>query len=151
MQLEKKILQKFIKEKKTLAVAESCTGGLLTHLLTNVPGASKYFLLSIIAYANKTKTKILNIPLSLIKKYGSVSEPTASAMARRVRKILNADYGLSITGIAGPSGATGHKPVGLVFIALSTKNKTLVKKFIFKGSRLSIKKQAAQTALKMLA
>ena len=90
-------------------------------------------------------------PLPLLKKYGAVSAHVASIMAQGVRKILKTDYGLSVTGIAGPGGATKSKPVGLVFIALSTKQKTIVKKFLFKGTRLAIKNQACQTALKMLA
>jgi len=151
MRLEEKILKKFIKANKTLALAESCTGGLIGDHLTNIPGASAYFLVGIIAYDYAAKTKILGVPKSILMKYGAVSKEVATIMAQGVRKILNTDYGLSVTGIAGPGGATDQKPVGLVFIGLSTKNKTIVKKFLFKGSRLSIKNQTCQTALKMLA
>ena len=97
------------------------------------------------------KTKILGVPSALLKKHGAVSSFVAKVMAQGVRKILKTDYGLSVTGIAGPGGATKTKPVGLVFISVSTKQKTIVKKFLFKGTRLAIKKQAAQAALKMLA
>ena len=108
-------------------------------------------LLGIIAYDYAAKTKVLGVPSALLKKHGAVSSPVAGLMAQGVRKILKTDYGLSITGIAGPGGATKTKPVGLVFISVSTKQKTIVKKFLFKGTRLAIKKQAAQDALKMLA
>jgi PncC family amidohydrolase len=151
MRLEQKTLKKFIQRKETLAIAESCTGGLIGDRLTNVPGASAFFLLGIIAYDNAAKTKILRVPSAFIKKYGAVSSKVASAMAQGVRKILKTDYGLSVTGIAGPGGASKTKPLGLVFISVSTKQKTIVKKFLFKGTRLAIKKKASQTALKMLA
>ena len=151
MRLEQKVFKKFIQRAKTLAIAESCTGGLIGDRLTNIAGASAFFLLGIIAYDYAAKTKILGVPPALLKKHGAVSSPVASAMAQGVRKILKTDYGLGVTGIAGPGGATKTKPVGLVFIAVSTKQKTIVKKFLFKGTRLAIKKQAAQTALKMLA
>lgn len=137
--------------KKTLAVAESCTGGLIGHQLTNIAGASAYFLLGIIAYDNKAKIKLLSVSPVIIKKHGAVSAPVAAAMSKGVRKILGTDYGLSVTGIAGPGGGSITKPVGLVFISLSSRKKTIVKKFLFKGTRISIKKQAAETALKMLA
>jgi nicotinamide-nucleotide amidase len=151
MHLEQKVFQKFMLRHKTLAIAESCTGGLISNILTDMPGASEFFMLGIIAYANCAKTKILKVPPALLKKHGAVSKPVAEAMARGVRQILNTDYGLGLTGIAGPGGGSKTKPVGLVFIAVSRRQKTIVKKCLFKGSRLSIKKQAAQTALKMLA
>ena len=151
MRLEEKVYKKFTQTHKTLAIAESCTGGLIGDCLTNVPGASSIFLLGIIAYDYAAKTKVLGIPLALLKKHGAVSAPVASAMARNVRKILDTDYGLGITGIAGPTGATKNKPIGLVFIAINTGSKTIVKRCLFKGNRTTIKKQASQTALKMLA
>jgi len=151
MRLEEKVLKKFTQCQKTLAIAESCTGGLIGNCLTDIPGASAFFLLGITAYDNAAKTKILGVPSALIIKHGSVSPQVASAMAQGVRKILKTDDGLAVTGIAGPGGGSRNKPVGLVFIALSTKEKTIVKKFLFKGTRLAIKSKAAQTALKMLA
>ena len=151
MRLEEKVLKKFIQKGRTLALAESCTGGLIGDHLTNVPGASAFFHLGIIAYDNAAKTKILGVSPALIKKYGAVSAPVARAMAEGARKMLNTDLALSVTGIAGPAGATKDKPVGLVFIALSSKSRTTAHQFLFKGSRTDIKKQAAQTALKMLA
>ncbi|MBF0510699.1 MAG: CinA family protein [Candidatus Omnitrophica bacterium] len=151
MPLEQKIFKKFTQRGQTLSLAESCTGGLIAHSLTNRPGSSQYFLLGIIAYDNRTKTKILKVPASILKKHGAVSFQTASLMAQGVRQILKTSHGLSITGIAGPGGGTPQKPVGLVFISLSTQNKTIVKRHLFKGSRLAIKKEACKTALKMLA
>jgi nicotinamide-nucleotide amidase len=151
MRLEQKTLKKFVQRSKTLAIAESCTGGLIGDRLTDIAGASAFFLLGIVAYDNAAKTKLLGVPPALIKKHGAVSSPVAGAMAKGVRKILKTDHGLSVTGIAGPGGGTRSKPVGLVFIAVSTGSKTIVKQFLFKGTRLAIKKQAAQAALKILA
>ena len=151
MRLEQKVFKNFTQKSKTLAIAESCTGGLVGNRLTNIPGASAFFLLGIIAYDYAAKTKLLKVPSAILKKHGAVSQQVASRMAEGVRKILKTDYGLGITGIAGPGGATKTKPVGLVFIALSTKQKTIVKKCLFKGTRLSIKNQSCKTALKMLA
>ena len=151
MRLEQKVSVKFIERGQTLSLAESCTGGLIGDRLTNIPGASAFFLLGIIAYDYAAKTKLLKVPSLLLKKHGAVSSQVASMMAQGVRKILKTDYGLGVTGIAGPGGATKTKPVGLVFIALSTRQRTIVKKCLFKGTRLAIKNQACQTALKMLA
>jgi nicotinamide-nucleotide amidase len=151
MRLEQNTLKKFVKSKKTLAIAESCTGGLIGDRLTNIAGSSAFFLLGIIAYDNAAKTKLLGVPPALLKKYGAVSAPVASTMAKGVRKILKTDYGLSVTGIAGPGGGSKNKPVGLIFIAVSTRQKTIVKRFLFKGTRIAIKNKASQTALKMLA
>ena len=151
MRLEQKVFHKFIRSSKTLSIAESCTGGLIGDRLTNVAGASAFFLLGIIAYDNAAKSKMLGVPGPLLKKHGAVSKPVASAMAQGVRKILKTDLALSVTGIAGPGGGSKEKPVGLVFIAINSEHRTIVKEFLFKGTRLAIKKQAAQTALKMLA
>jgi len=150
MRLEEKVAQQFIQAQKTLSLAESCTGGLIGDQLTNMAGASAFFLLGIVAYDNAAKTKILKVSPTLFKKHGAVSQPVAAAMAQGVRKILKTDVGLGITGIAGPSGGSKDKPVGLVFIAICNQQKTIVKRFLFKGNRLAIKKLACQTALKML-
>lgn len=151
MQLETTVFRKFTAAGRTLSVAESCTGGLICERLTNVPGASSYFLMGIVAYDNLTKVKVLKVPGHLLKRHGSVSAEVACAMARRVRLMIKADCGLSVTGIAGPGGGSRQKPVGLVFLALSVKGRTTVKKCIFQGSRLAIRRRAAETALKMLA
>ncbi|MCG2817113.1 MAG: competence/damage-inducible protein A, partial [Candidatus Aminicenantes bacterium] len=105
--------------KETLAAAESCTGGLLSHRLTNIPGSSDYFLMGVVTYSNSAKISLLDIPDQLIERHGAVSLPVASAMAEGIRKTAGADYGLGITGIAGPGGGTTAKPVGLVCIALA--------------------------------
>lgn len=140
----------FRKKKKTLSVAESCTGGLLSSLITDTPGSSDYYLGGIVAYDNAIKTKMLGIPRPLLRKYGAVSPQTAQVMAQNVRKIFNSDYGLGITGIAGPSGGSTKKPVGLVCIALSDGQKTTVTKHHFSGTRAEIKDRSAKTALNLL-
>ena len=139
-----------LKSKKTLAVAESCTGGLLASRITDIPGSSDYFKLGLITYSNESKNKLLNIPLDAIKKYGAVSKQVASLMARNVRTLAGADYGIGISGIAGPGGATKKKPIGLVYIALSMKEKTICREFCFIGTRNLIKYKSAQAALNMI-
>lgn len=150
MQTEQKIAKILSQSKKTLAIAESCTGGLLANRLTDIPGSSAFFWLGIIAYDNKAKTKLLKIPSVIIKKHGAVSLEVARLMAQNVRKILRTDLGIGITGIAGPTGGTRTKPVGLVFIAVASKQKALAHQFIFKGSRSAIKAQASQKAMELL-
>ncbi len=146
-----KQVDKFLlKNKLTVAVAESCTGGLTSNLLTQIPGSSKYFILGIIAYHNSAKIKILKIPASLIIKKGAVSQEIAVRMAKSVRILAKTDFGIGITGIAGPTGATAAKPVGTVFIALVSKNKIICRKFNFAGRRLSVKKLAAVKSLQLL-
>lgn len=139
-----------LKNTLTVAVAESCTAGLLSYLLTRQAGSSRSFLLGITAYSNAAKVKLLSIPPSLLSKHGAVSSVVASAMAESVRRIGRADYGVGITGIAGPAGGTKAKPIGTVFIAVATKEKTLCKRFLFRGSRFSVRKQAAFKALELL-
>lgn len=148
--LEEQIAHMLIKHKKTLAVAESCTGGLASHRLTNIPGSSGFFKLGICAYANEAKNKLLGISSRTLLKYGAVSRQVAQCMARGVRKKAKTDYGIGITGIAGPTGATKNKPIGLTYIAVSYKNKVIYRKYIFKGTRKKIKSQAASGALTLL-
>jgi PncC family amidohydrolase len=149
MQLAKKVAFILIRKNQTLSLAESCTGGLLTHWLTNVPGSSKFLKVGIVAYANEAKEKLLRVSHSTIEKHGAVSLPTIQQMAKGARLILKTDFGIAISGIAGPTGATAKKPLGLTFIAISSKKKTQSFKFIFNGSRLSVKKQAATKALNL--
>jgi nicotinamide-nucleotide amidase len=139
-----------IKNKKTVSVAESCTGGLVSALLTQTSGSSKYFNLGVIAYSNKPKENILNIAPKLIAAKGAVSKEIALKMAQSIRKIAKADFGIGITGIAGPTGGTPLKPVGTVFIAISGKVKTMVRKFIFSGNRTSVREKSALKALELL-
>lgn len=150
MRTDQTIAKLLLKKKQTIAVAESCTGGLLSHRLTNIGGSSKFFWLGITVYDNKAKIKLLKIPTSILKKHGAVSHAVATLMAQNVRKILNTDFGIGITGIAGPSGGSKLKPVGLVFIAVASKNDIITQEFHFEGQRLSIKNQAATKALEML-
>lgn len=134
----------------TLACAESCTGGLLGHRLTNVPGSSAYFLESAVVYADRAKIRRLGIPAPLIAKHGAVSAQVAREMAAGIRKTSGADFGLAITGIAGPGGGTPRKPVGLVYIALSNNSRTMIEKSLFWGGREQVKFQSSQKALNML-
>ncbi|CAG1017225.1 nicotinamide-nucleotide amidase [Burkholderiaceae bacterium] len=135
----------------TLALAESCTGGLLSSRITDVPGSSEYFLGSIVAYANGVKVSGLGVRAATLRRYGAVSKETAAEMARGVKNRLGAGLTAGITGIAGPGGGTPEKPVGLVYIAVSKGRTTIVKRFVFKGGRKSIKKQSTEAALLMLA
>lgn len=150
MQLEKKIAQKLITTGKTLCVAESCTGGLLTHRLTNISGSSAFLLAGIISYSNTAKSKLLNVPPSLIQKKGAVSLDVARLMAKNAAQLFHADFGIALSGIAGPTGGSPQKPVGLVFIAIQSRSRLIVERNVFKGSRLQIKKQSADRALELL-
>ncbi len=135
------------KHKATLAVAESCTGGLVAHRLTNIPGSSDYFERGVVVYSNRAKNEILQVPEEMIATLGAVSGPVAEKMAEGVRRISRATFGLGITGIAGPSGGSEEKPVGTVFIALADPGGTASKKYQFWGDRERIKAITAQTAL----
>lgn len=136
--------------KKTLAVAESCTGGLLANRITNVAGSSNYFLQGVIVYSNEAKTQLLGVPPSIIEINGAVSSEVARAMSLGIRERSHADYGLAVTGIAGPSGGTPDKPVGLVYTALAWEGGDEVVKNQFLGNRDTIKFQSSQKVLDML-
>lgn len=167
--LESIVASILTENKLTISVAESCTGGLLSKRLTDIPGSSAYFKMGIIVYSNKAKIKKLNVPKEMLKRYGAVSKQVAIAMADGVRKVARTDIGISITGIAGPAGATKTKPVGLVYIALSKNpspyplpqgesNKMrgtssilpICKRFNFQGTRETIRFKATQSALDMI-
>ncbi len=137
-------------QKQTLAVAESCTGGLITHRLTNIPGSSVFLIVGVIAYAYEAKVIALGVPWETLNKYGAVSEETALAMARGVRERFSTTIGISVTGIAGPGGATPGKPVGLTYIALDSNNDKVVERHVWQGDRLEVKEQSAQAALELL-
>jgi competence/damage-inducible protein CinA-like protein len=136
--------------RRKVAIAESCTGGLLAERITNVSGSSNYFEYGLVPYANEAKIKLLNVPAELMDAHGAVSEPVARAMAEGIRKIANADYGLSITGIAGPDGGSAEKPVGTVFIGLADAEQTVVKEYHFLGTRQRIRFSSTQAALNLL-
>jgi nicotinamide-nucleotide amidase len=139
-----------IKTKQTLAVAESCTGGLLSSILTRGSGSSAFFILGAVVYSNFSKHLLLKVPMSTIKKHGAVSRPVAITLAQNIRKIAKTDYGISITGIAGPTGGTIDKPVGTVFISVSSNTKLIGRRFQFKGTRSFIRQQSCLWALKLL-
>ena len=141
---------KLIASNKTIAIAESCSGGQLASELIRYPDASRFFILGVIAYSNKSKVEILGVPRKLISKYGAVSKQVAGAMAQNIRKKVKADLGLSITGLAGPGGESAKKPVGLVFICLDAENKNTCRKFNFRGTRQDIREKSAKAALRLL-
>ncbi len=139
-----------IKTIKTVAVAESCSGGLASLLLTQISGSSRYFSLGVVVYSNKAKETVLKIPRRVIAQKGVVSEEVASLMAKNIRKIASADFGIGITGIAGPTGGTAQKPVGTVFIAVDSRHRHICKKFRFYGSRIAVRKKSALKSLELL-
>lgn len=148
--LEGVIGQLLIDNDKTLVVAESCTAGQLGMLITSVAGSSAYFLGGIVAYSNDVKIQQLFVDPDIIKQHGAVSEQCAEAMAKGCRKALSSDYGLSITGIAGPEGGTEQKPIGTTFIGLSSVHATYAREFNFGTNRHSIRTRAAYAALELL-
>jgi len=134
----------------TLGVAESCTGGLIGHCITNVPGSSEFFVGGVVAYANKVKRDLLGVPEDVLTRHGAVSGEVALAMAESVRDLLGADAGLSITGIAGPSGGTPAKPVGTTFIAVATPLGQEVRRHLWSSDRLDNKRHSASAALALM-
>lgn len=149
-ELEEAVARLLFEHKKTLAVAESCTGGLLAHKFTNVSGSSTYFERGVVAYSNQAKIEILGVPQETLEKFGAVSSETAVAMAEGIKMISGADFGISTTGIAGPTGGTKEKPVGLVYIGIANGERSFSKKFLFFKDRISNKERTVQTALNML-
>ncbi|QRN84157.1 nicotinamide-nucleotide amidohydrolase family protein [Chloroflexota bacterium] len=146
--ISEKLGEALIASSLTIATAESCTGGLLGHLLTSVSGSSAYYLGGVIAYSNAVKEAFLGVRHETLVKYGAVSEQTAKEMAAGTRERIGSDIGISTTGIAGPTGGTLEKPVGLVYIGISTAEKTFAIKCNFKGSRENVKEETARTLLK---
>jgi nicotinamide-nucleotide amidase len=150
MNIEAEIIEQLTRRNQTLTVAESCTGGYLAHLLTNVPGASAVFLAGLVTYSNRAKEKFLGVSAATLAQHGAVSEAVAREMAEGACRASQSDYAIAVTGIAGPAGGTADKPVGIVFIAVSSKNKTHVLKKSNSGDRLAFKKATAQQALEEL-
>jgi len=147
MELEKKI-GKLLKEKGLMiATAESCTGGLIANRITNVSGASDYFEAGFVTYSNRAKTSFLGVPEVVIMERGAVSPEVASLMAEGVRRVAGVGVGLSVTGIAGPTGGTVEKPVGTVYIGISCSLGTFVRHFLFTGTRREIKSRTSKAAL----
>ena len=134
----------------TISVAESCTGGLIGSIITDVPGSSRYFLGGIIAYSNQSKMEILNVSSGTIAEHGAVSDQTVLEMAGGVKRLFNSHLGLAVTGIAGPEGGTTEKPVGTVFIGLAAEDRIFTAGHRFHGTREEIKQETARMALDYL-
>ncbi len=148
--LEEVIVKLLVKRNQMLAIAESCTGGLIANRITNVPGASSVFLAGYVCYANQAKIDMLNLDPKLIENHGAVSEPVARALAEHARACAHSTYALATTGIAGPGGGSPERPVGTVYIALALPGETVVKRFFFPADRETFKQMAAQAALDLL-
>ena len=142
------VIKKMLTEtKRTISVAESCTGGMISAKLTSTPGSSMCFKQSVITYSNEAKMKLLNVKKGTLEQFGAVSEQTANEMLNGILNLSGSDYAISVTGIAGPGGATKDKPVGLVYIGVSYKGKNFVEKFMFNGTREEIRERATTIAL----
>ena len=151
MNLNKKIILLLKRKKLRLAIAESCTGGMLSNSITSVSGSSKVFIMGLVTYSNQAKTKILKVPQKIIKKYGAVSVQCCLAMVNNLSKISNSKVCVSITGIAGPKGGSKQKPVGLVYIGVKIGKKVIVNKCNFKNKgRFFIQKQTVKKSLNIL-
>jgi PncC family amidohydrolase len=133
-----------------LAVAESCTGGLLGSRITGVPGSSRYLLGGVVAYHNRAKVAVLGVPRAMLARHGAVSAPVAVSMARGARRSFNAEVAVAVTGVAGPGGGSATKPVGLVYVAVVGFGRTRVRRAMFTGDRRRVRNQAADLALLML-
>jgi nicotinamide-nucleotide amidase len=148
--LESQIIRLLTERKQTLAVAESCTGGYISHLLTNVPGASAVFSGGLVTYSNEAKQKFLGVKPETLVRHGAVSDPVAAEMAEGARREVGTDYAIAVTGIAGPGGGTPGKPVGTVFIAAASARETRVISKFNPGERLVFKELTARQALEQL-
>ena len=149
--LTKKIVKILIKKKLKISFAESCTGGLLSSAITSVNGSSKVFTLGLLTYSNQSKTQILKVSKNIIRKYGSVSEQVCLAMVKNLSKISKTNMSVSITGIAGPSGGTKIKPVGLVYVGIKKNDRAEVKKYLFKNNgRSYIQKATVNKSLRLI-
>ncbi len=143
--------KKFIKKNITISVAESCTGGLLSSILTRLSGSSRYFQMGLVTYSNKAKIKILKVNKKIIDKYGSVSPECCRSMVQNLSKLSRSKINVSITGIAGPNGGTESKPVGLVYIGLKKGSKIVIKKNLFKNKkRILIQRKTAEETLEII-
>ena len=148
--LEQAVVALLTEKKRTVATAESCTGGTLSGRITAVPGSSAVFNVGLTTYSNDAKIHLLKIPSSIVGSFGAVSPEVAKAMAERVRELADADYGVSVTGIAGPGGGTAEKPVGLVYIGLATASGAAATKHLFTGLREDVRLRSTQAALALL-
>ena len=149
--LSKKIVEKLIKKKLRISIAESCTGGLLSSTITSIGGASKVFNFGLVVYSNQSKINFLKVPKKIIIKYGTVSKQVCLAMLKNVSRIGKTSMSVSVTGIAGPSGGSKKKPVGLVYIGIKKSNRVEVKKYLFKNKgRAYIQKASVNKSLRLI-
>ena len=148
--LSLKIVKLLTKKKLTVSFAESCTGGLLASSITSISGSSKVFNIGLVTYSNNAKVKLLQVPKKTITKYGAVSYETCLAMVKNLSKISKANISISITGVAGPNGGTKEKPVGLVYVALSSKEDLVIKKYNFHSNKNKNKIRSSQAVLKII-
>ena len=149
--LNKKVVALLKKKKTRLAIAESCTGGMLSSAITSISGSSKVFVMGLVTYSNISKNLLLKIPKQIIKNHGAVSSECCSYMVNNLSKIAKANIAISITGIAGPSGGTKLKPVGLVYIGIKSKNRIKISKYLFKSKdRSKIQKKTVKKALELI-
>lgn len=145
-----RVAKPLIANHRTLATAESCTGGLIASALVSVPGVSEVFMEGCVSYANEAKMRTLSVKEETLAQYGAVSEQTAREMAQGIRAYAGTDFGIATTGVAGPGGGTKEKPVGLVYIACASASATLVRKLNLSGTRAQIRLEAARQALALL-
>jgi nicotinamide-nucleotide amidase len=145
--LEQEVARLLLSLKITIAVAESCTGGLICHRLTNISGSSDYLERGVVAYSNSSKTELLGVSGQIIREYGAVSEACVQAMATGIKRLAGTALGLAVSGVAGPTGGTPEKPVGTVYMALAWNEDIQCWKYIFQGSRGEIKQKASDEAL----
>jgi PncC family amidohydrolase len=150
MTVEERVGEALVRRGETLAIAESLTGGLVASMVTDVPGSSEYLLEGVVAYANESKMERLGVQEATLIAHGAVSEEVACEMAEGVRAVLGADWGISTTGIAGPTGATEDKPLGLVYYAVAGETGTHVRRQVFQGDRLGVKGASAEAVLSLL-
>lgn len=148
--LEERVAEYLSATGETLATAESCSGGLIAHRITNVAGSSAYFLGGVVAYSNEAKQALLGVDGQILAEFGAVSEPIALQLAQGARARFAADWAVGVTGIAGPSGGTPEKPVGLVYIAVAGPSGMTVTRNVFNGDREEIKRATSEKALYML-
>ena len=144
------VIAALTKRSLTACTAESCTGGGVGHALTAISGSSAAYLGGVISYTNEVKNQLLGVPKKTLEQFGAVSAETARAMCEGVRRLVGADFGVSITGLAGPNGDGSGKPVGLVYIGCSGRTDTVVEEFVFDGNRSEIRLQALDAALQIL-
>ncbi len=150
LQRIEKLFEIFLEKNLKLSVAESCTGGFISHMFTNISGSSKVLERGIVCYSNQSKIDVLNVDSKIIEKYGAVSEQVVEQLAYNIRILSNVNIGIGISGIAGPTGGTPEKPVGLVFIGVSTEKDTIVQKFSFKTDRITFKRKVLEKIIYFL-